>query len=236
MEQERTSGQAPHGVDVVAHGEVGIVRLRRGPVNALDLAALQRLGEVVGDPATSLPGARAIALVADGPHFSAGHDTAERDRVGEPGYLGTAAQHLRRVLECPLPVVAGVQGSAIGTGLILAACADVMVVEGDARLQLPEVPLGMLGGAGHLLRWLPPATVRHMVLLGTPVLGSQLHPLGLLAPPAGTSAAEHAIELATELAARDDGATVEARDLLDEILGDAASIHELEMDRTAELR
>lgn len=235
MTQAAPAGEARHGVHTQVRGELGIVSLRRPPVNALDLAALQRLGEVLGDPVTWLPGARAVALVADGPHFSAGHDSAEQQRIHEPNYLADAAMHLREVLEAPLPVVAGVHGAAIGTGLILAACADVFVVAHEATLQLPEVPMGMLGGAGHLLRWLPPATVRHMVLLGAPMRGAELHVLGLVPPPEGRSATDHAIALASELAGRDGRASIAARDLLDDLMVDAGHVHGHEMARTIDI-
>lgn len=226
--QRTGSDENQHGVRTEVRGHVGVVTLCRPPVNALGLQTLERLAAVLSDPTNALPDARAIALIADGPHFSAGHDREEQRRITEPGYLEKAASHLRVVLECPLPLVAGVDGAAIGTGFILAACADVLVVAPDAQVQLPEVTLGMLGGAGHALRWLPPAVVRHLVLLGGVLPGTALHSVGVLSSAPG-AARDRALEVAEELAGRDAQAVAAARGLLDSLIPDAADVHVREM-------
>lgn len=220
------------GFDLGVVGPVGVIALDRPPVNALDAGMLARLADVFGQPARWFPEARSLALVTFGKHFSAGHDRTERAAVTDPGYLAEAADHLAQVLACPLPVVAGVDGAAIGTGFILACCADLLVVAPDASISLPEVTLGMLGGAGHAARWLPPALVRRMVLTGETVAGSELHGVGLQAPEPGQRASDRAVTVAAGLAVHDPRVLRAAREVVDGLSLDAATIHRDEMRRT----
>lgn len=212
-------------------GGVGVVRLARPPVNAIDEALLASIAQVMEDPEPWLPGVRAIALLARGPHFSAGHERAEFGRIQEPGYLSAAADHLAGVLGCPLPVVAGVHGAAVGTGFILASCADVLIVAADAEVSLPEMHLGMLGGAGHAARWLPPAMVRHLVMTGERVSGRALHTVGVLAPRDRETAEMRALDVAAALARRPPSLLAGARAVLDGIGPDAIAVHRDEMRR-----
>lgn len=222
------------GIHIEPRGEVGVVKLSRPPVNAIDANMLRSLAAVFQDPTAWFPRVKAIALVADGPNFSAGHDRSEHSLIGDPDYLALAAADLETVLNCPLPVVAGVHGVAVGTGFILSASTDILVVEPDAKIWLPELELGLLGGSGHASRWLPPAVVRRMVLLGETLLGVDLYRMGAaLAPAENRSAAEEAINVASTLARRQPEIVNDAREVLKGLSPDAADIHREEMRRSA---
>jgi enoyl-CoA hydratase/carnithine racemase len=101
-------------------------------------------------------------------------------------------------------VIAAVQATAMGGGLELALCCDLIVVDERARLGLPEVSLGLIPGAGgtqRLWRRVGPARAAEAILLAQPLTPARGLEIGLVneIAPAG-AAAEHALALATRLA------------------------------------
>lgn len=219
------------GLRLGQQGPVGVVSLARPPVNAVTFDLLERLADILSRPERWFPEATALVLAGDGPHFSAGMDRAElaildRDR------LTRAAAALAAVLHRPLPLVAAVHGSAAGTGFILAACADLLVIDPQAKVWLPEVEIGMLGGAGHARRWLPMPLVRRMTLHGDEIPGTTLHQHGALRPPDESTALETGLEAARRLAGRDPSLLTQAREVLAGLESDAAATHHQEMQAT----
>ncbi|WP_208024223.1 enoyl-CoA hydratase-related protein [Amycolatopsis pithecellobii] len=102
-----------------------------------------------------LPGAAVVVLTGQGKHFCAGNDLAEFPSPS-PGNAAERMENVRNtfwaIRECPIPVVGAVNGAALGTGLCIAASCDVVVAADGARFGLPEVNVGMMGGAKHASR------------------------------------------------------------------------------------
>jgi enoyl-CoA hydratase/carnithine racemase len=67
-----------------------------------------------------------------------------------------------------VPLVVAVRSAAIGAGLILASCADILVVDSDATLSVPGRKYGVISGYAHLLPWIG-ANARTAVLTGQPI-------------------------------------------------------------------
>jgi methylglutaconyl-CoA hydratase len=114
--------------------------------NAFDAALIGELTEAfaeVGD-------ARAVLLSGDGPSFSAGADVEWMRSSVELSYDENMADalRLRSMLDaidgCPAPVVARVQGHALGGGVGLVACCDIAVAEPSAQFAFSEVKLGIV--------------------------------------------------------------------------------------------
>jgi methylglutaconyl-CoA hydratase len=114
--------------------------------NAFDAALIAELAAAFVDVGT----ARAVVLAGDGPSFCAGGDVEWMRSSVELGYDENVADAtaLRRMLEaideCPAPVVAAVQGHALGGGAGLVACADVVVAHERAVFAFSEVKLGIV--------------------------------------------------------------------------------------------
>jgi methylglutaconyl-CoA hydratase len=132
---------------VVRTGEVLRVTMARPERrNAFDVALIAELAEAFAD----VGDARAVLLAGDGPSFSAGADVDwMRASVGLSYEENVAdALRLRAMLEaidsCPAPVVARVQGHALGGGAGLVACCDVVVAERAAQFAFSEVKLGVV--------------------------------------------------------------------------------------------
>jgi methylglutaconyl-CoA hydratase len=114
--------------------------------NAFDAALISELAEAFVDVGK----ARAVLLSGDGPSFSAGADVEWMRSSAELTYEENLADALalRRMLEgidrCPAPVIARVQGHALGGGCGLVACSDVVVAAEDAVFAFSEVKLGIV--------------------------------------------------------------------------------------------
>src|SRR5215210_6303085 len=114
--------------------------------NAFDAALISELAEAFVDVGR----ARAVLLAGDGPSFCAGADVEWMRSSVDLAYDDNVADAiaLRRMLEavdsCPAPVLARVQGHALGGGAGLVACADVVVAEPGAQFAFSEVKLGIV--------------------------------------------------------------------------------------------
>jgi methylglutaconyl-CoA hydratase len=114
--------------------------------NAFDAALIEELTGAFADIAD----ARAVLLTGDGPSFSAGADVDWMRSSADLSYDENVADalRLRAMLEaidgCPAPVVAGVQGHALGGGCGLVACCDIVVAEHGAQFGFSEVKLGIV--------------------------------------------------------------------------------------------
>ena len=138
--------------------------------NAFDAALIAELTEAfaeVGD-------ARAVVLAGEGPSFCAGADVEWQRSSIDLGFEENVEDALRlyRMLEavdeCPAPVVAAVQGYALGGGSGLVACVDVAVAREDAVFGFSEVRLGIIPAviSPFVLRRIGPGPARRLFLTG----------------------------------------------------------------------
>jgi enoyl-CoA hydratase len=160
---------------------VAIVKLARPPVNAVNRAMYMELAELFSDPDQIGESVRAIVLAAEGQQFCAGNDLDEFATMTPDN--GT--ERMWRVREaffaiqyCPVPVIGAVRGVALGTGLAIAASCDFVVAAPDAKFGLPELTVGVFGGARHLARIAPAPLVRRMFFTGIALSAIELARLG----------------------------------------------------------
>jgi enoyl-CoA hydratase len=78
------------------------------------------------------------------------------------------------IQDCRIPVIGAVHGAALGTGLAIAASCDFVVAAADAKFGLPELTVGVYGGARHLARIAPQPLVRRMFFTGEHLRADQL--------------------------------------------------------------
>ena len=144
---------------------IATVTMARGPVNAVNQEMYIEIADLFRRPEQIDPQARAIVLRGAGKHFCAGNDLEEFETMSPQN----GAERMWRAREAffaiqfsPLPVVGAVHGVALGTGLAIAASCDFVVAAEDARFGLPELTVGVMGGARHLARMAPQPLVRRM--------------------------------------------------------------------------
>jgi 2-(1,2-epoxy-1,2-dihydrophenyl)acetyl-CoA isomerase len=186
---------------------VAVVEICRPPNNYFDVDLITELAEVYRN-LDSQREVRAIVLAADGKHFSAGADFSGQSGAGEISAdagardLYAAAVRLFAVRK---PVVAAIQGAAIGGGLGLAMSADFRVASTQARLAANFSRLGFHHGFGlsvTLPRVIGAQRAAELLITGRTVGGTEALQMGLvdrLSEPATLRA--DAIALATEIAA-----------------------------------
>jgi enoyl-CoA hydratase len=177
------------------------------PVNALPIQGWHDLAAAL-TAAGADPGTRVVVLAAEGRGFCAGVDIKEMQRVpGHEGILGASQgcfAAFAAVYDCPVPVIAAVQGFCLGGGIGLAGNADVIIAAEDATFGLPEVDRGALGAATHLARLVPQQLMRAMVYTCQTVTARELLSFGtvLEVVPAGELRAA-ARDLAANIADKD---------------------------------
>jgi enoyl-CoA hydratase len=160
---------------------VAIVTMRRPPVNAVDLMMYREIHDFFSDIDRIGEDVRVVVLTGEGKHFCAGNDlddfaTMDRDNVRERMF------HVREaffaIQECDVPVIGAVAGAALGTGISLAASCDFVIAAETSSFGLPELSVGVHGGARHLGRMISQQAVRWMYLTGRRLSGPEMFALG----------------------------------------------------------
>ncbi|MEV0366410.1 enoyl-CoA hydratase/isomerase family protein [Nocardia fusca] len=171
-------------------GPVTTVTINRPEVfNALDAALIGALVTAVTEAAED-PGVRAVVLTGAGEKaFSAGADLKELARMGpdRARVMMTAGQRALRTLEqLPVPVIAAVNGLALGGGFELVLASTFPVLSTRAALGLPESGLGLIpgyGGTQRLPRAIGARAAAHLMLTGTRLGADRAYELGLTPVP-----------------------------------------------------
>jgi len=186
---------------------VAVVTLARPPVNALGRETREAMLRVF-DRLEADPDIRCIVLTARGHVFCAGADIKEKQTLsGTDGDYVRANRLTRDVFFCLVdsskPVIAAVNGAALGAGFVLAACCDIILAADTAVFGMPEIDVGQGGGASVLQRILPPSKVRRMMLTGERVPAMELYRLGAVEECLPADAlVPAAVKLASTIAAK----------------------------------
>jgi 3-hydroxyacyl-CoA dehydrogenase len=137
-------------VDYSLRGQVAVLAFQSPPVNSLGLGLRQEIFTAL-ERACSDAAVRAIVLIGGGGTFCAGADIRE---LGKPDMeRAPNFWHINKLLDAaPKPVVAAIEGVALGGGLELAMACHYRVALDTAKVGLPEVKLGLLPGAGGTQR------------------------------------------------------------------------------------
>jgi enoyl-CoA hydratase/carnithine racemase len=190
-------------VRVEQRGSVAVWTLDRPDrMNALSRSALFALGKLARE-AQENSSVRAIVLTGAGEKaFCAGADLKERQGMTE-NEVRVQIELYRRDLgpldRSPKPVVAAINGVALGGGLELALCCDLRVAASHAVLGLPETSLGIIPGAGgtqRLPRLVGEARAKEMILLARRLSADEALAWGLVnrVTPAGKNVVDDAVE------------------------------------------
>lgn len=191
---------------VLVHLEQGVMTLtinRSARRNALDNATYLSLASQV-TLAQERADVRAIVLTGADNYFTAGNDLKEFQTPRAPGD-SAGMTFLRSLVDCDLPVIAAVEGSAIGIGVTLLQHCDFVYAAKNANFRIPFVPLGLCPeGASSLLfaKIVGPRRTADWLLRGQAFTAQAARDAGLISEvlPAGETLT-HAHAVAAELAA-----------------------------------
>jgi enoyl-CoA hydratase/carnithine racemase len=171
-------------IKTTVEDHIAVVTMDAPPVNAQSREFVEELISVF-DELNETPTARVIVLTGAGKVFSAGADIKSRGKVG--AVPGDTYRHLRRtrevgfsIMESNKPVIAAVNGPALGAGMGLAVCSDIILASDNAVFGLPEIDIGLMGGVRHTMRLFPHSLTRRMVLSGYRVPAEELYRRGII--------------------------------------------------------
>lgn len=164
-------------IRVEMDGMVALVTLDRPPVNALDRQTRHELIEVF-DEISLRDDVRAAVLTGSGKTFCAGADLKDRPSAEKPGDFLVHNRVTREtgnaIRECRKPVVAAVNGAALGAGLGLMASCDIFYASEEAVFGMPEINVGLAGGASMLHALFGRSTTRRMFFTGVRLSAQEL--------------------------------------------------------------
>ena len=167
---------------------VGIVTLNRPERhNAFDDTMIAELADAMQQMAND-PAVRVVVISSTGKSFCAGADLNWMQRAATYSLeenrrdAGELAEMLRRVSECPKPVIARVQGPAYGGGVGLVAACDMAVATFEARFSLTEVKLGLIPAviSPHVLAAIGVRYARRYMLTAEAFSAAEAYRIGLL--------------------------------------------------------
>lgn len=214
------------------HGAVAHLQLNNPPLNlvsvALTKALDQQLTDLTAEAEAAVPTVRAIVLSGGNARgFCGGSDIKEfgayhrRETDVRSAKLDPENEMYRKLASFPLPTIAAVHGNALGGGLELALACDLIVVEEDAVLALPEVGLGVFPGSGgtfRLTRRVGLARARELIFLGDRFSAAEALDWGMINRVAARGRAlATALELAARVAARSPHALRQAKRAVAEV-------------------
>jgi enoyl-CoA hydratase len=163
---------------------VATVTLAHPPVNALNRRGRDEITHVF-DAISDRDDIRVAILTGEGKVFCAGADIKERvNLVQEPGdYLRhnrQARETFLSIMDCAKPVIAAVNGPAIGAGVALMLASDIMLASDTAFIVMPEIDVGLSGGQRLLIETFGKSRARLMYYTGRRIPASELYRLGVV--------------------------------------------------------
>ncbi|MEV6702667.1 enoyl-CoA hydratase-related protein [Streptomyces sp. NPDC051453] len=215
---------APSVLDVTRDGAVATIRVDRPKANAVDPAMIEEFLTVL-PPLAADPEVRCIVVTGTGRFFIAGADIAVmRDLSADNQARMRRWIDVQRVIErAPKPVVAAMNGHALGGGAELSLACDLRIVSADAVFGFPEIRLGLFPGAGgsqRLPRLIGPHLAKRLMIEGERLTAQRALELGLVDLVAAPDAFDAVVaERARALAAQPTAAIALLKRVVDEGYG-----------------
>ena len=164
-------------------GRIATVAIDRPPVNALTLAlydciadAFEELGRRTDINCVVFTGRGTKA-------FCAGLDLREflaATPDQDPQRAAIVRRTFASIRHCAIPVIAAVNGAALGAGAVLASVCDIRIAATNATFGLPEINVGRCGGGAHIGRLIPQGMLRKMFFTGRPISAQEAFRVGLV--------------------------------------------------------
>lgn len=185
---------------------IAVVRLDKPPVNAIDRATRRRLIEAF-DEISEREDVRVAIITGTGKFFCSGADLKDRPN---PDKAGDFLEHNRMtretgnaIRECAKPVIAAVNGPALGAGMGLMAACDIFLASDNATFAMPEINVGLAGGVSMLRTMVGRSFTRRMFFTGMRVPAAEMYRRGVIdavLPP--EELMPEAMKIAQEIAAK----------------------------------
>lgn len=230
----------PEFLKTSVEANVATVWLDRPPVNAVNGQVLAEIVEVFSGLGHDDDVHAAVFASTSDKVFCAGADMkgGQERRSAALDTGRPMREALDAVLQCAVPVVAAVNGPALGSGLGLVSVCDIIVASERAAFGLPEVGVGMLGGGAHLQRMIGPHRMRELFFTARRVTAEEMAAMGAISRVVPH---EHlmseALDIAGQIAAMDPIVVRAGKESLNRVESLALmEAYRVEQDYTARLR
>jgi enoyl-CoA hydratase/carnithine racemase len=163
---------------------VAVITMDAPPVNAVSAGLMDEMIAAF-DQMSDRDDVRVVVLTGAGKIFCAGADIKTRaNKTFEPGERWAHSRRARElsysIMECKKPVIAAINGPALGAGLGIAVSCDILMCSENASLGMPEVDVGLMGGGRHAMRVCGHSLTRRMMLTGDRIGGAELYRRGIV--------------------------------------------------------
>lgn len=187
-------------------GKIGVITIDSPPVNALEKQVLEELDACIGQ----IPFDVDVVIIygAGGKAFVAGADINDFPNLNKDDGIALTKKGqaiFNKVAELEQPVIAAIDGFALGGGLELALACDIRIASLKSQVGFPEVKLGILpgyGGTQRLPRLIGPGKAKQLIFSGEFLSADEAKAVGILEEVTDGSALEKAKELAQTIASR----------------------------------
>ncbi|MGP3536052.1 enoyl-CoA hydratase/isomerase family protein [Microbacterium sp. RD1] len=173
-----------HTLELALEEGVLTIAMNRPKVNAQNFQMREELVRAF-DAASADDAVRAVILTGRGAVFSAGADIKERGALTEAPDVYLAHNRVTREsfyapADCEKPVIAALNGPAIGAGYALAAMCDILIASEDAWVQMPEIDRGLLGGVQFLRQHFSRSRSRLLFFTGRRIDAAEMYRIGVI--------------------------------------------------------
>ena len=163
---------------------VAVVTIDAPPVNAVNKDLMEAMIRTF-DAMNDRDDVRVVVLTGKGKIFCAGADIKGRaNKTFEPGERWAHSRLARElsysIIECKKPVIAAINGPALGAGMGIAVSCDILLCSENASLGLPEVDVGLMGGGRHAMRVCGHSLTRRLMMTGDRISGAELYRRGIV--------------------------------------------------------
>lgn len=163
--------------------KVVTVTIDRPPVNVLTLATYEEIADTFDTIGLRKDVHCAVFTGRGTKAFCAGLDLKEflaAKLEDDPKRAAIVRRTFASIRHCTIPVIAAVNGPALGAGCVLASVCDIRLASDNATFGLPEVNVGRCGGTAHMARHLPQGVLRRMFFTGQPINATEAHRWGFV--------------------------------------------------------
>ncbi|HEY9281191.1 MAG TPA: enoyl-CoA hydratase-related protein [Eoetvoesiella sp.] len=165
------------------NGKIAVVTLDSPPVNVLTLARYEAITEIFTS-INSMEDINVVVFTAKGTKaFCAGLELREflaATPEEDPGRAKIVRATFKAIRHCAVPVIAAVNGPALGAGCVLAGASDIRVASEKATFSMPEINVGRCGGGAHTGRIVPQGSLRLMAFTGEQISAWEAHRIGFV--------------------------------------------------------
>lgn len=159
---------------------IGVVTLDRPPVNAISMELYRDIASVFGEINGRTDEIRVVILTGAGRCFCAGRDLKQAETSDWDTRSNLAKASYSALFHCSVPVIAAVNGPAMGAGFVTSVLCDMVIASEDAVFCMPEIDAGLNMSVATILRAFTQHQAREIAFTGEKLSPHDLYRMGMV--------------------------------------------------------